>query len=468
MSGLQTVRKSPLPARAGRFLERHFSGEGIAVRDIVALIIPILVDQAFVVCLTLLNTAMVSTSGVAAVSAVNMVDSLNIFLLQVFIAVATGGTVVVAQYRGSGNEEMVVRSAAQAISAVAILSLVISVLLIIFHGPVLGVLFGKAEEDVMANARVYLIGSCVSYPFIAVVEACCGALRGVAETKSSLGLSLVTNLGYMLLNVLFITVLDLGVRGLVISLIASRLIGMAISLLYLSLYNHTLHFHIRDALKIDPAIQRRIMFIGLPFAAEQMFFNGGKLLTQTFIVGLGTLSLTINAICSSLTNLFQIGSNALNLAVVTVVGQCMGRRDVADARKFVKSFIGLSTCSFILGASVMLPLFHPLVSLFHPPAEIVPTIFTIVAMTAIGQPLLWSMSFITPSALRAAGDSKFTSVVSMCSMWLFRVVMGYVFGITLGFGIIGVWAAMNLEWGVRGLVFMLRFRGEKWHAHHVI
>ena len=133
-----------------------------------------------------------------------------------------------------------------------------------------------------------------------------------------------------------------------------------------------------------------------------------------------------------------------------------------------RSFIGLSTCSFILGASVMLPLFHPLVSLFHPPAEIVPTIFTIVAMTAIGQPLLWSMSFITPSALRAAGDSKFTSVVSMCSMWLFRVVMGYVFGITLGFGIIGVWAAMNLEWGVRGLVFMLRFRGEKWHAHHVI
>lgn len=449
-------------------LNKYFTGDSLDYKQIIAIIIPILVDQAFIILMSLLNTAMVSSSGVAAVSAVSMVDSLNIFLINVFVAVATGGTVIVAQYKGSGNDQMVSKSAAQAISAVAIISLFLSALVIIFHMPTLNLLFGRAEADVLQNAKIYLIGSCISYPFIAIFQAVNGALRGVAETKACLGLSLIMNVTFLILNILFITVLDMGVMGLIVSMLTARILGMVASLIYLLKYNQTLRFQIKNALRLNFSILRKIMFIGIPFAAEQMFFNGGKLLTQTFIVQLGTLAITVNAISGSISLLFQIGANALSIAIVTVVGQCIGRRDIADARKYVKSFLGLSTVFFIISDLILLPLFPLIVRLFSPPAEIIPTIFQLTLLIAIAQPLFWSFSFITPSALRAAGDSNFTSLSSLLSMWLLRVVLGYLLGITFGFGIMGVWIAMVTEWVVRGSVFMWRFKGEKWYSRKLI
>lgn len=435
---------------------------------VISIIIPILVDQAFIVILNLLNTAMISSSGVAAVSAVNMVDSLNVFLVNVFVAVSTGGTVVVAQYKGSGNEKMVSKAAAGSVASVFLLAFFISMLLIVFHTPMLNLLFGRAEADVFHNARIYLIGSGLSYCGIATTEAVCGALRGVGETRSSLMLSLVMNLSYVFLNVVFIDLLHMGVLGMVTALNIARYLSAVCAVVYLARVNKSLHFQFRDVFRFNPSMLRRILFIGLPFAAEQMFFNGGKILTQTFIVRLGTYAMAVNAICSSVTLLFQIPANAFSLAVVTVVGQCMGRRNINDARKFIKSFLVLSSVSFLVMAVFIFPLFQPIVSMFHPPQEIVQTIFVIIVINEVAQVPLWSISFITPSALRAAGDSKYTSIVSMLSMWLFRVVLGYILGIILPFGIVGVWVAMDCEWGVRGLIFLLRFKGKKWYQHHLI
>jgi putative MATE family efflux protein len=454
--------------RTVSLLDKYFTGESIDYRQIFAIIFPVFVDQAFLILMSFLNTAMISSAGVAAVSAVSMVDSLNIFLANVFIAVATGGTVIVAQYKGSGNLSMVSKTATQAITAVTILSVLISTLVITFNMPTLNLLFGKAEADVFHNARTYLIGSCISYPFIAIFQAVSGALRGVGETKPCLNLSLLMNLTNTFLNVLLITFLGMGVEGLVISTILARVLGMLASLIYIIKYNETIHLKLKAILKLDFAILKKVMFIGLPFAAEQIFFNGGKLLTQTFIVNLGTLAMTAYAIANSIMQLYQIGPNALSIAIVPVVGQCIGRRNIPDAKKFTKSLNGLSTILFVLVPIIILPLFSTMMKMFHPPEKIIPTIFTMMIISTIAQPILWSPSFILPSGLRAAGDSNFTSVASLLSMWLLRVVLGYVLGITLGFGIIGVWAAMNIEWGTRSLIFLWRFKGKKWYAHKLV
>lgn len=462
------MSKNELKTKAVGFLDKHFSGDSINYQQIFAIVIPILVDQAFVVGLGLLNTAMISSSGVAAVSAVSMVDSLNLFLVNVFIAVATGGTVVVAQYKGSGNDSMVSKAAAGSVSTVFLLALVISLLVGGFYESTLSMLFGHADAEVFGNAKIYLIGCSLSYCGIAIVQAVCGALRGVGETKASLRLSLTMNLSYVVLNFLFINALHMGVLGMVIALNIARYIGAGVSIYCLIKGNTALNFKMKDVLQFNPLMLKKILFIGVPFAAEQMFFNGGKILTQTFIVQLGVLAMDINAITSSIVNLFQIPANALLLSTVTVIGQCMGRRNIKDARKFVKSFLCLSSLSFVFMLLIVLPLFNPLVSLFNPPASIVPTIFKIVLITGLAQVPLWSISFITPAALRASGDSKYTSIVSMLTMWLFRVIFGYILGIVLPFGIVGVWVAMVCEWGVRGIIFLIRFRGKGWYQHHLI
>ncbi|XOQ48447.1 MAG: Multidrug resistance protein MdtK [Eubacteriales bacterium] len=462
------MTKTEFLTKTDQILNKYFSGESIHYRQVISIILPILVDQAFIICLSLLNTAMISSSGVAAVAAVNMVDSLNIFLVNVLIAVATGGTVVVAQYKGSGNDAMVSKAAANSLSSVFLLAFVISAAVGVFHTPTLNLLFGKADAEVFENARVYLLGSCLSYCGIGTVEAVCGALRGVGETKSSLRLSLAMNLCYVVLNFVFITILHMGVFGMAVSLNIARYVGAGYSIYYLLKGDTTIRFQVRDALRISTSMLKRIFFVGIPFAAEQMFFNGGKILTQTFIVQLGVYAMDINAICNSLAGLFQIPANALILTTVTVVGQCMGRRDIQDARKFIRSFLWLSSMSFAVTLLLIMPFIHPLLTLFHPPEAVVPTIIQIMWMTTLANIPVWSISFLTPAALRAAGDSKFTSISSMLTMWLLRVVLGYVLGIVLSFGIVGVWAAMICEWGVRGLIFLLRFHGDKWYRHHLI
>lgn len=428
---------------------------------------PIIVDQSFIISLAIINTAMISSVGMAAISAVNMVEALNIFLINVFIAVATGGTVAVAQYRGKKNQKMVSQSTAGTLSSVFFISLLISLSLLLFHNQILRFLFGEASIEILAYARIYLIGCVLSYPAIAIVEAACGVLRGVGETKSSLMLSLLMNVSYVFLNVLFIYVFHLGVLGMVIALNIARLLAAIFSLWYLIYQNQSLHFSWQRFFPIDFKMMKKISLIGFPFAAEQLFFNGGKILTQVFIVSLGTYALTSNAIAGSLTMLLEILPGSMSLALIPIVGQAIGAGNTQDARKFVRSFLWLGSFATVLSALILLPAFPWIIQLFNAPPAIIPTIFLLLVLVAIARIFLWPISFMIPSALRAGGDATYTSLVSMTSMWLFRVVVGYLLGITLGFGIVGVWSAMMLEWGVRGLIFQHRFRGNKWHQHHL-
>lgn len=449
-------------------LDRHFTGTAMDYRQMIALFLPILVDQAFIVGLNLVNTALISSSGVAAISAVSIVDSLNVFLISVFIAVATGGTVIIAQYKGSGNEAMVSKAASGTIASVSLFAVVLAVAIGSLHEPALRLLFGAASPDVFSAAKVYLIGSVTSYLGIAVVQAVCGSMRGIGRSRVALALSLIMNLLYVLLNVLFVSVLDMSVLGMAIAINIARYAAAACAIFYVVRMDVTLRLRIRELVRVPWSMLKKIMYIGLPFAAEQLFFNGGKILTQIFIVSMGTYAIATNAIGGTIAMVYQIPAVSLQVTLITVVGMCIGAKQVDEARKFIKSFIWLTSLTFVLMAAILIPLFHPLVSLFHPPAEIVDDIFYITTINAIVQIPLWAISFLLPAGLRAAGDSRYTSITAMLTMWLFRVVFGYVLGIALGIGILGVWVAMNLEWGVRGALFLWRFRGKKWYAHKLV
>lgn len=450
------------------WIEQLFTGKTMSAKQIFQMLGPIFLDSSFIVIISILNTALISSSGVAAISAVSMVDSVNMFIVSIFIAVATGGTVIVAQYTGKRDSENANRAASQSITAVVSAALVITIFIIVFHQPILKGLFGQAEAEVFNNARLFLIGSALSFPFFALYQAVIGALRGVAETKACLFLSIILNISYFLLNVLLVSVFDLGVIGISIAYIVARGLGSIIALWYIVKKSQRLLVPIKEIIHFNWSLLKKIMFIGLPFAAEQLFFNGGKLLTQTFIVQLGTLSITVNAIANSISMLFQVGGSTLSIAIVTIVGQCIGRREIADARKFVKGFLLLSTVFFIVIEVILLLCFPFIIQIYNPPQEIISEIWILIVLISIAQPLFWSISFILPAALRAAGDSKFTSITALLSMWLFRVGFGYLLGITFGMGVFGVWLAMVVEWGIRGILFMLRYRTEHWYKHKLV
>lgn len=454
----------PLQAR----IERLFTGKTMSAKQVFTMLGPIFLDSLFIVLISILNTAMISSSGVAAISAVSIVDSINVFIVSIFIAIATGGTVIVAQYTGKKDAKQANRAASQAITAVVSTAVIITLVIIVFHMPILKGLFGQAEAEVFNNAKLFLIGSAISFPMFALYQAVIGALRGVGETKACLWLSILLNIIYFLLNVLLVSVLDLGIIGICISYIVARGVGAIAALWYLVKKSQRLQVPIMDIIHFNWSLLKKILFIGLPFAAEQLFFNGGKILTQTYIVQLGTLPITVNAIGNSISMLFQVGGTTLSIAIVTIVGQCIGSREIDDAKRYIKGFIILSISFFVFIEIILLLCFPLLMKLYNPPAEIISDIWLLLVLISIAQPLVWSFSFILPSALRAAGDSTFTSITSLLSMWLFRVIFGYILGITFGLGVFGVWLAMVIEWGIRGVVFYLRYRTEHWYKHKLV
>lgn len=437
-------------------------GEEISKSEILAILWPVIMDQFFLISFNFMNTAMISSSGAAAISAVNMVGSVNVFLVQIFVAIGLGGTVLISRAYGSGDVRGLGRLTASVIHATLFIGTILMLLFLFLHQGVLRLLFGSAEASVMNSAKLYFVGVLLSYPAHAVIEGINGSLRGLGFTRNSLKNSLFMNGVYLLSNFVFVLYLKLGIMGLIYSLLISRFLGVFFASYSLYLNRRNYRLRKKEILKIDWSMMRYILQISLPFAAESLFFHGGKIVMQMMVVSLGTAYIAANAIAGSWVQIAEIIPSALGTSLVPIVGQSVGRGNLKDVKKLTKSFIRLGTVAIIAVDALLLPFFPMAMNLFKPVPETVPLIFKMYLMAFVMHAFTWCFSFVLPSALRAVGDGKFTSKVSLFTMWIFRIGIGYIVGIWLGVGLLGIYAAMTIEWGIRGFIFYRRFTSNQW------
>lgn len=438
------------------------TGEEISKNEITAILLPVIIDQFFLVSFNFMNTAMISSSGAAAISAVNMVGSVNIFLVQVFVAIGLGGTVLVSRAYGQEDYRSLGKLSGSVLQGTLFVGVLLMVLFLFLHQGVLQLLFGNADAEVMVNAKLYFVGILLSYPAHAVIEGINGSLRGLGFTQNSLKNSLFMNGVYIVFNFLFVIYFQLGIMGLIYSLLISRVSALLFASYGFYLYRASFRLKRENIVKIDFSMIRYILTISLPFAAESLFFNGGKIIMQMMVVSLGTAHIAANAIAGSWIQLAEIIPSALGTALVPIVGQSVGRRNLNDVRKLTKSFIFLGTVAIIAVDFLLLPLFPFAMKLFNPPTEMIPIIFKMYLVAFVMHGFVWCYSFVLPSALRAVGDGKFTTTVSLFSMWIFRIGAGYLVGIQLGYGLVGIFVIMTIEWGIRGSIFYRRFKSNKW------
>lgn len=135
-------------------------------RALVALVLPMLLEQVLSVTMGMADTLMVSGVGEAAVSSVSLVDSINVLIIQVLSALATGGAVICSQYLGRRDRESACRGAAQLYTVLAVSTVAVMLAALLFCRPILRLVFGRIDDDVMAYAEQYFLVSAVSYPFI--------------------------------------------------------------------------------------------------------------------------------------------------------------------------------------------------------------------------------------------------------------------------------------------------------------
>ena len=429
------------------------------------LIIPLVVEQLLVITVGFADTVMVASVGEAAVSAVSLVDAINILLINIFAALGTGGAVVAAQFIGQGSKDKAKYSAKQLILITALLSVIIMVIVIAFNVPLLHMVFGNVEVDVMKNAEIYFLFSAMSYPFIALYNSGAALFRAIGNSKISMINSAVMN---VILNAIFIFVFRWGVFGAVLATLIARAVACIVILKMLShrdndvCVNDYLHW------KFDFMYIKKILAIGIPSGLENGMFQLGKILVQSLIATFGTYSIAANAVSNNLAQMQIIPGMAMSLAMVTVVGQCVGANDYKQAKYYVKKLLKITYLS-MAGLIVVLIIATPSILTFYSLSkETTDLAYQCIFLHAIIAALIWPTSFTFPNALRAANDAKFTMIVSAASMLIFRLCFSYVLGQYMNLGLIGVWIAMFIDWGVRCIFFIWRYFSGKWMNRQLV
>jgi putative MATE family efflux protein len=446
-----------------------FSGESIFTPQFLSkLIIPLIIEQFLAITIGMADTVMVASAGEAAVSAISLVDSITVLIVQVFASFATGGAVVSSQYLGRKDNA----SANIAAKQLLILSIVVSLSLMAICLPlreaIIRLIFGSIDADVMLNSVTYFVFVLISIPFLAIYNSCAALFRSMGNSKVSLAVSVLMNIINICGNAYFIFGLKLGVTGAGLATMLSRIIGAIVMVVLISNRNNSIFIYKLWKFEWKGDMIKRILRIGVPNGIEGSVFQIGKLLVQGITASFGTASLAANAIANSVGSFANIPGNALGLASITVVGQCVGAKQTDQAVYYSKKLLRYSY--FAMGL-IVAPLFFfapQIVQVFNLSQEATVLASKVIRTCMVTSILIWPTAFTIPNFLRAAGDVKYTMVVSMVSMWVFRVGMSYLLALQLGYGLLGVWYAMYIDWFFRSICFIVRFARGKWKTKKVI
>ena len=433
-------------------------------KKLVSLTIPIILDALLAIVAGMVDSAMVSSAGEAAVSAVSLVDAINLLFLTAIAGITIGGSVVTSQYIGHRDYKRASITANQILYLAAAIATIIMAVLLVLRVPVLRLVYSKIEPDVFENATIYFGFTLLGYPFFAMGSASGAVLRSMGKNRQAVYITVFYNILNVIGNATLIYGFKLGVAGAAISTTFSRMVYAA-SGIWLA-HNKSLPAHFHELLKfrLDWDAIRRVLRIGIANGTENSLFHIGKILISSLISTFGTVAIAANSVASTLNNIGWTVIGSFGTVLLPVVGQCIGAGETEQAKSNMRKLFATATVTmFALFGTVYL-LRHQLVQLFDfaPETLEVCAYYTgIMALFSICS--LYSFSFVPGSSFRAAGDVKYTMVLSMSSMFAFRVGLCYVINALYpDAGLMCVCIGMWADWAFRSVMNIIHYRSGKW------
>lgn len=431
-------------------------------RQLKKLIIPLIIEQALAISVGMADTVMVSSLGDAVMSGVSLVDNINTLVINIFAAFGTGGAVVASQFIGARRPAHARATAAQVIVSTLLVSLAVTGICLALREQIISLLFGEIDQAVMSSASEYFFVSALSYPAIGVYSCCSALFRAMGNSKYSMYSSATANVINVIGNAIFIYALGEGAKGAAIASLIARMFAMAAMLWLLTDRKNVIYISFKEKFAFNMNMIKRIFRIGLPSSLENGIFQLGRIIVLRIIAVFGTVQIAANGVANSLSSLGCIPGQAMNLALITVVGTCVGAGDLVQVKYYTKKLMKLTYLfTAVVNSAIILSL--PLtLRLYDLSDEAISLAFVLTVIHDGFAMLLWPSAFTLSNALRAANDVRYTMIVSVSSMIVFRVGLSLVFALGLGYGAIGVFAAMVVDWVFRTVLFVVRYRREKW------
>ncbi|ATA21579.1 putative MATE family efflux protein [Gibbsiella quercinecans] len=436
-------------------------------REITPLAVPIFFENLCVLLMGVLSTFLVSWLGKEAMAGVGLADSFNMVVISFFAAVDLGTTVVVAFSLGKLDHERARAAARQSLAIMTVFAVLLALVIEFSGQQIINMIAGSAAPEVKALALSYLQMTSWSYPAAAIALIGSGALRGAGNTK----IPMLLNGGMNILNLVISSLLiygcfswdGLGFIGAGLGLTISRYIGAAAVIFVLMTgFNPALKIPLKSYfLPMNTNILREVLGIGIPASIESVLFNGGKLLTQVFVAGMGTNVIAGNFIAFSIASLINLPGNALGSASTIIVGTRLGKGQIAQSERQLRHIFWLSTLGLCALAMLSAPFAGMMARFYTNEEDVIDVVKTLIWLNAAFMPF-WAASWVLPAGLKGARDARFTMWVSMLGMWGGRILVGYFLGIVLNFGVVGIWLGMFFDWILRGLLFYWRMVSGRW------
>lgn len=421
-----------------------------------------------IVLVGLIDTMLLSSINESALAAFSLVDSINQLLTQLFMAIGAGGSIIAAQYIGSRDRKGAENTATQTVLMVFSIAMVIAVPIALLNGPVLGLLYPRISPQIHQYAGKYLFLTAVSYPLYALYNSGTGMLYAQGFSKLSMLVSIVMNSAKILLNFILIRFVQMDIQGAGLATILSRLIGAGMVTWFLMDQHKPIHYTRPFRLRFEQGTLKRIFSVALPGGLENIIFLTCKLIIGMMIAGYGGAMIAANAASNTVSTYISIPANAINLATITIVSQCIGAGRPGEAKKATITLQVATFASMLVTCSLVALFVDPILNMLHLSPEAFAYAKSLIVLYCLVSIFFWAPAFGLPNSLRAAGDNQYVMYTATMTVILLRVLGSFVLGNLMGLKIQGIWYAMYLDWVGRSIFFLWRFKSGKWTQHRLV
>lgn len=401
--------------------------------------------------------------GVQALSAVGLTTQPKFLLMAAFVAMNTGVTALVARYKGQNDKEHANLVVRQGLMLTFSLTLILSILGTVFARPMV-IFMGSTEEVVTKLATQYLQIQMIGFMTMALTTTITAALRAVGDSRTCMIYNLIANGVNVVFNWLLINgnlgFPKWGVAGASLATVIGQLVAFIIALRVLIRGNGFLKLEFKLGFRPRKQVLGNIVHIGFPAMIEQLLMRAGMILFAKTVATLGTTAYATHQVCMNIQALSFMTGQAFAVSATTLMGQSLGKRrtDMAQAYCSRTRTVGF-VFSIILGLTFIF-FGGNIVGLYNSDPNIIEIGGRIMLFVAFLQPFQ-SSQFITAGALRGAGDTRTTAIITFATVLLIRPTVAYIL-VSTGLGLYGAWLALACDQLIRsGLVF-IRYQSGKW------
>lgn len=429
---------------------------------------PIFIELVLQVLVNNVDQIMISQVSENAVAAIGNVNQIMNVLVITFSVVTMAATILVSQYLGSKRYNKISEIYSVAVFSNLAFSIVISIILFLFSNSIFSLI--KLPTELLAEAKLYMniVGGGIFLQGIFMTYA--AIFRSNGLMKHGMYISVMVNLinivgNFILLYGIF-GLPKLGIAGVAISSVVSRFIGVIV-IIYMFRKKIKGNVSLKYMFPFPKSTFRRIMIIGLPAGGESISYNASQMVILTFVNMMGTNVVKVRSYVTILAWFTFMFASAVSQANQIRVGYLIGAGEVEEASQTVLETLKPAVISSILIAVLLFLFSDSLMGIFTNNQEVLrlgKMVLFIDIFLEIGR----AFNMVLVRGMQAAGDIKFPISIGILSMWIIATLLSYIFGISLGWGIGGVWIAMMLDECIRAVIFYVRWKRGTWRNRTVI